>query len=125
MVGFYYRPSDQAKPDDEAFVLHLQVLCSQALMLLGDLNYSDIYWKSSMLSCRLSRRLLEYVQDNFPSQIIDSSTWGDDMLELLIINASELTGDIRIGGCMGCSDHEVVEFTLLRDICQAKSKLRC
>lgn len=86
MVGVYYRPLDQGKSDDEAFVLQLQVLCSQALMLLGDLNYSDTYWKSSMLSCRLSKRLLECVQDNFPSQVIDSSMWGDDMLELLLIS---------------------------------------
>lgn len=35
------------------------------------------------------------------------------MLELLLINASELTGEIRIGGCMSCSDHAMVEAYLL------------
>ena len=43
VVGIYYRFLDQVEPDDEAFFLQLQeVLCSQALMLLGDLNYPDI-----------------------------------------------------------------------------------
>jgi len=32
--------------------------------------------------------------------------------------------DIRIGGCRGCSGHAVVEFTLLRDMGQAKSKIK-
>jgi len=33
-------------------------------------------------------------------------------------------GDVRIGGCLCCSDHAVVEFTLLGDMRQAKSKIR-
>jgi len=54
-----------------------------------------------MLICRLLRRLLECAEYNYPSQVIDSSPWGDAMLELLLISASELIGDIGIGGCMG------------------------
>jgi len=29
---------------------------------------------------------------------------GDAMLDMLLTNVSELTGDIRIGGCLNCSD---------------------
>ena len=36
---------------------------------------------------------------------------------------SELIGDNRIGGCLGCSDRTVVKFTLLRYVVQAKRKL--
>ena len=46
------------------------------------------------------------------------------MLDLLFTNASELIGDIRIGGCLVCCDYAMVEFTLSRDIRQAKSKIR-
>ena len=45
------------------------------------------------------------------------------MLDLLLPNMRKLIGDIRIGGCLGCSHHAVVQFKLLRDIRQAKSKL--
>lgn len=34
------------------------------------------------------------------------------------------TSDIKIGGCLGCGVHEMVQFTLLRSIKQAKSKIR-
>lgn len=37
-----------------------------------------------------------------------------NVLDLLLISAKELIGDIRIGSCLGCCDHGMVEFTLLR-----------
>jgi len=49
---------DQGEPTDKAFLLQLQeASCSQALVLLGDFNHPDICGKSSMVSCRQSRRL--------------------------------------------------------------------
>ena len=39
----------------------------------------------------------------------------------MLTKTTELIVDIRIGGCLGCTD---CAFTLLRDIGQAKSKLR-
>ena len=80
---------------------------------MGDLNHPDICWRSSTVSC--SRRLLECIKDNFVTQVIDSPNEGDAMLDLLHTNVSDLIGGIRIGGCLGCSDHEMEEFTLLRD----------
>jgi len=43
---------------------------------------------------------------------------------LLLSDSSELIDDIRIGGCLGCSDHVMVGFTSLKNIGQAKSKIR-
>jgi len=42
----------------------------------------------------------------------------------LVTNVRELAGDIKIGDSLGCSGHALVEFTLLRDESQAKSKVR-
>jgi len=59
------------EPTDEAVFLQLQeALCSQSLVLLGDFNHPDICWKSSTVSCRQSRRFLEYTEDNFFSQVL-------------------------------------------------------
>ncbi|GAB0203436.1 hypothetical protein GRJ2_002809200 [Grus japonensis] len=125
VVGVNYRPLNQGEPIDKAFLLQLQeASCSQALILLGDFNHPDICWKSSTASCRQSRRLLECIEDNFLSQVIDSPTRGDAILDLLVTNTSELTDDIKIGGSLGCSDHALVEFTVLRDMGQAKGKVR-
>jgi len=76
-----------------------------------------------MASCRKSKKLLECVEDNFLSQIIDTPIQGDAILDLLVTNASELISDAKTGGSLGCSDHALVEFTVLRDMGQAKSKV--
>ena len=96
----------------------------KVLVLLGSFSHLDICWKSNTERCRQSRGLLECTEDNFLSEVIDGPTRGDAILDLLLTNAKEQIGDIRIGGCLGCSDHAMVEFTLQRDMRQAKSKMR-
>ncbi|XP_065512984.1 long-chain fatty acid transport protein 6-like [Caloenas nicobarica] len=97
--------------------------CSQALALLGGYNHPKICWKSSTESCRQSKRLLECIEYNFLSQVIESSTREDAILNLMVTNATELISDIRIGGSLGCSDHMLVEFPVLRDVEQVKNYL--
>ncbi|PKU41917.1 egf-like repeat and discoidin i-like domain-containing protein 3 [Limosa lapponica baueri] len=123
LVGVYYRLHNQGEPIDETSLLQLQeALRSKALVLLGDFNHPDSYWKSSTVSSRQSGGLLECIEDNFLSQVIDSPTRGDAILDLRVTSARELIGDMKIGGSLGCSDHAVMQFTVLRDIGQGKSK---
>jgi len=42
----------------------------------------------------------------------------------MLTNASELIGGIKTGGSLGCSDHALVEFTVLRDMGKARSIVR-
>lgn len=35
------------------------------------------------------------------------------MLDLLVTNKEGLVGDVKVGGCLGCTDHEMVEFRIL------------
>ncbi|KAJ7421643.1 hypothetical protein WISP_41685 [Willisornis vidua] len=49
---------------------------------------------------------------------IDSPTRGYVLLDLLVISASELTGNTEIGDSPGCSDPALVEFAVLRDVSQ-------
>ena len=75
VVGVYYRLTDQGEATDKAFFLQLQeASCLQSLVLPGDFNHLDICWKSSMVSCRQSRRFLECIEDNFLSQVISTPT---------------------------------------------------
>ncbi|KAF4793636.1 hypothetical protein TURU_109562 [Turdus rufiventris] len=55
------------------------------------------------------------MQDNLLSQIIYSPTRGDAILDLMVTKISELIGDLKTGGSLGCSDHAPVEFAVLRD----------
>ena len=77
VVDVYYRPRDHEETVDKAFFLQLhETLWSLALVLLRHFNHTDICWKSSTVSW-WSRRLLEYIKDNFLSQVIDSPIRGE------------------------------------------------
>jgi len=75
-----------------------------------------------MVSCRQSRKLLECIEDSFLSQKIGNPTRVNAIMDLLVTSASELTGDVKVGGSQGCSDHALVEFSVMRAKCQVKSK---
>jgi len=38
------------------------------------------------------------------------------ILDLLVTNTSELIGHIKIGGSLGCSDHALVAYTVLKEM---------
>lgn len=45
-------------------------------------------------------------------------------LELMVTNIREIIGYVRIGGSLSCSKHALVEFAVLRNIGQVRSKVR-
>ncbi|GAB0205822.1 mitochondrial enolase superfamily member 1 [Grus japonensis] len=45
------------------------------------------------------------------------------MLDLVLTNKEGLVGDVKLKGSLGCSDHEMVEFKILRAARRAHSKL--
>ena len=62
------------------------------------------------------------MNDKSWSQVAESTSLeGFAVLDLLLMNASEPIGDIRIGDCLGCSDQD---FKLLRVMIQTESKIR-
>ncbi|PKU49363.1 hypothetical protein llap_402 [Limosa lapponica baueri] len=52
--------------------------------------------------------------------VIDSPTRRDMILDLMVTNARELIGDIKIRGSLDRSDHALVEFAVLRHMGQMK-----
>lgn len=65
VVGVYYRSPNQGEPVDEASLLQLQEMCSQALILLVDVNYPCVSWEIHVSGSKQSRRLLESTENKF------------------------------------------------------------
>ena len=38
---------------------------------------------------------------------------GSKILDLLFVNREGLVGDVKVGGCLGHSDHEMLDFSIL------------
>ncbi|XP_062466520.1 uncharacterized protein LOC134159318 [Pezoporus occidentalis] len=123
-VGICYRPPDQEDSMDE--VLYRQIgkaSHSQVLVLMGDFNHRDICWRDGTARHKQCRRFLDCVEDNFLLQVIEEPTRRGAMLDLVLTNREGLVGKVMLQGSLGCSDHEMVEFEVLRTVRRACSKL--
>ncbi|GAB0209553.1 hypothetical protein GRJ2_003421000 [Grus japonensis] len=75
IVGVCYRPPDQGDQADEALYRQIGAAsCSQALVLMGDFNHPNIYWRGNTAGHKQSRRFLESTDDNFFLQETEQST---------------------------------------------------
>ncbi|GAB0208028.1 hypothetical protein GRJ2_003268500 [Grus japonensis] len=124
IVGVCYRPPDQEDRVDEALYRQIGAAShSQALVLMGDFNHPDICWRGNTAEHKQSRKFLECVDDNFLLQVTEEPTRRGAMLDLVLTNKEGLVGDMKLKGSLGCSDHEMVEFRILRAARRALSKL--
>ncbi|GAB0176939.1 mitochondrial enolase superfamily member 1 [Grus japonensis] len=124
IAGVCYRPPDQGDQADEALYRQIGAAsCSQALVLMGDFNHPDICWRDNAAEHKQSRKFLECVDDNFLLQVTEEPTRRGAMLDLILTNKEGLVGDVKLKGSLGCSDHEMVEFKILRAVRRAHSKL--
>jgi len=75
LVGVCYRPPNQDEEADEVFYKRLaEVSQSRALVLVGDFNLPDICWKYNTAERKQPRRFLEFVEDNFLTQLVSEPT---------------------------------------------------
>lgn len=91
---------------------------------MGDFKYSVVYCESNTTGCKQSRRLPACVENNFLVQIFEKTTRGEALLDLMLTSADDLIKEVKIGCSLGCSDHAVVEFVILRSRGLAKIKVR-
>ncbi|KAK4832987.1 hypothetical protein QYF61_027011 [Mycteria americana] len=124
IVGVCCRPPDQEDQADEGLYRQIGAAsCSQALVLMGDFNHPDICWRDNTAGHKQSRRFLECIDDSFLLQVIEEPMSGGAMLDLVLTNKEGLVGNVKLKGSLGCSDHERVEFKILRALRRVHSKL--
>ncbi|RMC21758.1 hypothetical protein DUI87_02627 [Hirundo rustica rustica] len=124
LLGVCYRPPNQDEEVDNLFYKQLNnVSGSSALVLVGDFNLPDICWELNTAEKQQSRKFLECVEDNFLSQLVSKPTRGGTMLDLLFTNRDGLVGDVEVGGRLGHSDHEIIEFSIIGEIRRTINKI--
>ena len=124
IVGVCYRPPDQEERADEALYRQIGAASrSQALVLMGDFSHPDICWRDNTAGHKQSRRFLECIDDNFLLQVMEEPMRRGAMLDLVLTNKEGLVGNVKLKGSLGCSDHEMVEFKILKAVRRAHSKL--
>jgi len=78
-----------------------------------DFNHPNISWEDHTASHMQSRRFLQSIDDNFLMQMVEEPTRKGALLELVLKNKEGLVEDVKVGGSLGSSDHEMVNFRIL------------
>ena len=89
---------------------------------MGDFNFPDICWNYNTADREQSQRFLQCVGDNFLTQLVREPTRGSNILDLLFVNREGLVGDVKVGGCWGQSDHEMLDFSILVELRRGVSR---
>lgn len=83
------------------------------LILAGDFNHLHISWQKQRSKPLSVQETIGVVEDKFLIQVMKSLT-REALLDLLLTNVEEFIGEITTEGSLGCSDHALVEFSILR-----------
>jgi len=91
---------------------------------MGDFNHPDISWEDHTARQAKSRRFLQSIDDNFLMQVEEEPTRKGVLLDLVLTNKEGLEEDVKVGGRLGCSDHEMLEFRILLGGSRAISRIK-
>lgn len=80
---------------------------------MGDFNLSEVNWEYHTVNTSRSRRFLKHLDNNFLVQVRRETARKGALLGLLLVSSDGLVGEVVTGGCLGYSDHAVVEFKVL------------
>ena len=79
---------------------------------MGDFNHPDICWVSNLARHMQSKLFLQCIEDDFLMQVVEEMTRRGLILDLALSNRDGLVRDVKVGGSLECSDHEMVEFKM-------------
>jgi len=80
---------------------------------MGNFGHSDICWKDYTSRHTQSRRFLQSTDDNFLMRVGEEPTRRSVLLDLVVTKKERLVEDVKVGGNLGCSDHDMVKLRIL------------
>ncbi|PKU36054.1 rna-directed dna polymerase from mobile element jockey-like [Limosa lapponica baueri] len=57
------------------------------------------------------------------NKVVEELTRRGVLLDLVLTNKEGLVEDIKVGGSLGCSDHEKIEFRIVDSMCKTRSRI--
>ena len=104
-----YRPPHQTRDLDLRLYETLsELLRDDTSVLMGDFN-CRVNWDTGVAGGE-GELLIEFVNDNFLTQMVRAPTRGNNTLDLVLTTDEDLVSDVSVGECLGSSDHNAVSF---------------
>ena len=111
-VLLVYRPPHQtADIDDQLYDQLTRLIHNRIGLVVGDFN-CRVDWEQQTAVGIDGLKIVEWAQDNFLVQVVDSPTRGENILDLIFTTDDDLIRKVEVGDSLGTSDHNVVTCTL-------------
>jgi len=117
-IGVTYRSDNMAivgSENEEQLRNVLYEVCSKHILLMGDFNYPNIDWLSSVVDSVAptgAKEFLDAVEGCFLTQHVKEPTRGDAILDLVFTSDPDLVSDLQILHPLSTSDHNMIMFTV-------------
>jgi len=106
-----YRPPNTSPETDVLLYGELRKISVGHIIIVGDFNCPNVNY-DLLDADNEGMRLLEFLDDNFLLQLIDSPTRANNILDLLIVSQVNLVRNIEISEPIGNSDHNMIKFNI-------------
>ena len=111
-LGVFYRPPNNDVKPLEDLQAALQEFSTNELILLGDFNLPEIDWLNNRVlrQSDIYTLMMDIVQDNFLTQLINEPTRDSNILDLVLTTSPDLINNLFVGEPF--SDHNSISFLL-------------
>lgn len=111
-LGVFYRPPNNDPKPLEDLQAVLQEFSTNELILVGDFNLPEIDWLNNrfLRQSDIYTLMMDIVQDNFLTQLINEPTRDSNILDLVLTTSPDLVNHLVVGEPF--SDHNSISFSL-------------
>ena len=114
-LGVFYRPPGLSEDKDLELQDEISRGVTDRTILLGDFNITGLVGGDEALR-KSDLGLFNCFQDNFLVQLIEESTRGKEVLDLVLVNDENIVDDIQVGESLGNSDHAIIRFSIITNL---------
>ena len=120
-LGIFYRPPDNSEYLNDIIIENINesidnLGLEKPVIILGDFNLSNINWDNLKGSNSTEDKFINCFQNNFLEQLVNFKTRGNNILDLILTNHSELINNIHSYMPLGNSDHSGICFEIYANL---------
>ena len=101
-----------------------QSLNNNDSLILGDFNLPHIDWATLSGTESESHRMIEFLEENFLSQMVSEPTRQNNILDLVITTQDNLVSNVKVGEHLSSCDHKLVRIDIRTQTSVTENKVK-
>ena len=111
-IGLVYQSPNINEEDNTKIQSAIKEVSKGECIVMGDFNHGHIQWKSLESTGGEDQQFLFLIQDSFLTPHVFKTTWGENVLDIVLSSQKELVDNVKIHEPLGNSDHNQIHFDI-------------